>query len=132
MDVNKCRNLAFSSPTISEGKWFFLFAQGDELVEVDLSDGSTRLLPQFWATGIGQVVESPIHLYPNPSTDFIQLETDGIEQSTYKIYSIDGKLVKESTELLDGSISIENLPKGNYLIQIEKGETVFSKQFIKQ
>lgn len=66
-------------------------------------------------TGISEIQNSDICIYPNPTSDYIYIKD--IEPQLVTIYSIDGKLVKtvENANVVD----IRDLNKGMYLINIE-------------
>ncbi len=66
-------------------------------------------------TGISEIQNSNICIYPNPTSDFIHIEI--IEPQSISIYSLDGKLVKsvENANVID----VRDLAKGVYLINIE-------------
>lgn len=59
--------------------------------------------------------KSSIKLYPNPSKDYINIQTEE-DVSRIDIYDMTGKIVK--TNYSANKMSIENLPKGNYLVKI--------------
>ena len=66
-------------------------------------------------TGITELNNPIIHIYPNPTSDLIFIEN--IEPQFVSIYSLDGKLVKtvEDTNVID----VRDLNKGLYLINID-------------
>ena len=72
--------------------------------------------------GIAEISDNGIHIYPNPTSDFIYIEN--IEPQSVNIYSLDGKLVKtvEDTNVID----VRNLENGVYLINIDG----FIKKFV--
>lgn len=72
--------------------------------------------------GITEINSPTVHIYPNPTSDFIHIEN--IEPQSVSIYSLDGKLVKtvEGTNVVD----VRDLDEGLYLINI--GGTI--KKFV--
>ncbi|MEO5644128.1 MAG: T9SS type A sorting domain-containing protein [Bacteroidia bacterium] len=69
-----------------------------------------------------------ISFYPNPSTDFLMLESENpVSDVWLRIFDSNGKLVSESKSDLYGQtkIDISTLPKGSYtlLLENEKGQT---------
>ena len=68
-------------------------------------------------------------IYPNPATSFVTL-SNFQEGSTYKIYDINGKLIKENI-LLSPVISVEALSSGVYILQIENGKSKESIKLVK-
>ncbi|MFZ4929681.1 BspA family leucine-rich repeat surface protein [Chryseobacterium sp. Mn2064] len=71
-----------------------------------------------------------ISLYPNPAVDDIHIE--GLADiKSYKIYDASGRLVKEGNPNRD-IININNLPKGDYILQLIIKDTIISSKFIKK
>lgn len=68
-------------------------------------------------------------IYPNPATSFVTL-SNFQEGLSYKIYDINGKLIKEN-KLLSPVISIEALSSGAYILQIENGKSKESIKLVK-
>ncbi len=57
-----------------------------------------------------------LNVYPNPAKSFIKIY--GLEKSAdYKIYTVDGKLIKKGTADKDAEISISNFVKGTYILK---------------
>ena len=82
-----------------------------------------------------------VQLYPNPVEERIELdfENSKIQQLYFDIYAMDGKkivnLMQAPTKkgLLHFSFLINDLPKGNYLLQISSAEkTIATKRFVKK
>ena len=70
-------------------------------------------------------------IYPNPNNGnfTIALDTLKSSHSTYKIYSIDGKLIT-SGKLYSKLKNIQLRTKGIYLVQVNDGEKVFSAKVL--
>lgn len=66
--------------------------------------------------------------YPNPASNFIQLEEkfDFIE-----IYSISGKLLKQQENFIS-RVSVNDLPKGAYLVKFYQAKQVQSRVLLKE
>lgn len=119
------------------GQWVYLFAQGNDngldMYSVDLSDGNLVELNQAWSTAIEDIPQTKLTLFPNPSTDFIQLTLEDKEPTAYHIYSSDGKLVQTSNELNANKISVKDLTVGEYIIKVEtKDQEFIVEKFLKQ
>ncbi|MCG8329777.1 MAG: T9SS type A sorting domain-containing protein [Chitinophagales bacterium] len=73
-----------------------------------------------------------VHLFPNPTSDFIQLSGWEIPEdgTPYQIIDITGKKVKQD-HLSDyrSSVAIDDLSKGIYIIQLEINDSIISKRF---
>ncbi|MBO7459332.1 MAG: T9SS type A sorting domain-containing protein, partial [Bacteroidales bacterium] len=72
-------------------------------------------------TGISEIQNSNICIYPNPTSDFIHIEN--IKPQSVSIYSLDGKLIKsiENANVID----IRDLNEGVYLINIDNAVLKF-------
>ena len=79
---------------------------------------------------INGVTYNTLSFYPNPSSDFIEIENDFIN-STYSIFSTSGKLL-EQNKLLQNILDISNLQKGIYILQITNNDIPFIARIIKQ
>lgn len=73
-------------------------------------------------------------VYPNPAIDAIHIKLNsGSFSGTFSLFDSNGKLLKKS--VLTGNLStlpINDLPKGNYILQIETDNFVESKKIIIQ
>lgn len=79
-----------------------------------------------------EVKETSFNLYPNPTTNFFNVEVaESFNGATVSIIDIVGKQVVLSTHG-NGAIDVSELPSGMYIIMIRKEGTVLSKRFIKQ
>ena len=63
-----------------------------------------------------ELPKSNIKLYPNPSKDYINIQTEQ-DVSRIDIYDMSGKILK--TNYSANKMNIEDLPKGNYLVKIQ-------------
>ena len=76
-------------------------------------------------------------IYPNPSTDFIAIQADGLVSNniTLQLYDINGKLVRES-QIAQGStiwyLDTQTLYAGEYLVKINDGVNSVTKKVIIQ
>ena len=74
---------------------------------------------------------SPVHFYPNPVDAELRLYFNTIQSGTaqLKIYTIDGKLVKQITTNLSGKqlnlTDLNYLKSGFYILQIEKEKETY-------
>ncbi len=77
-------------------------------------------------------IKEQIDLYPNPSSDFLNISVSDFDK--IEIFDMLGKRILpkyQSTE--NGTqIDIQHLAKGNYILQISKGNTTEGLKFIKE
>ena len=111
-----------------------------------LEETSVKLTPtKSNLTGVGRVdalaavnaVEAGVgvnenkfeaNIYPNPATDIVTIECDGVKQ--VKIFGLDGSLLK-NIETSDTTIQIDDLASGVYLLRIETEKGCIVKQIAK-
>lgn len=78
-------------------------------------------------TSDAAIKTSSLKLYPNPSKDYINIQTDEDIQRL-EVFDMSGKLLKTG---YSKKISILDLPKGNYLIKAYAGKNVETSKFTK-
>ncbi|MFB9107730.1 LamG-like jellyroll fold domain-containing protein [Flavobacterium gyeonganense] len=69
-----------------------------------------------------------LQLYPNPSSDFIQV-SELTQTGSYKIYTVSGTEVKTGTVDSSTKINIQSLTNGAYFLKLNSGNTL---KFIKK
>ncbi len=83
-------------------------------------------------TGIHNISNAGINIYPNPANDILYIEDGGgLHLKIARIYALNGKLVK-NLKLSSNSLVIRDLPSGSYLLKLEneKGQE-FTHTFVK-
>jgi len=68
------------------------------------------------------------NVYPNPATDIVTIECDGVKQ--VKIFGLDGSLLK-NIETSNTTIQIDDLASGVYLLRIETGKGTAMSRIVK-
>lgn len=73
-------------------------------------------------------------VYPNPTTDILQLQAETAEVFYYRIYNISGTQILSGQAQQSASIAVRELSPGMYILQIEGKNSSFSglAKFIKQ
>lgn len=71
-----------------------------------------------------------IKVYPNPSTDFIQIDSS-LPVSKYYVFDLQGKVVIEATSETN-LIDIRQLREGTYMLKVKTNEGSLSKVFLKR
>ncbi|MEM8763846.1 MAG: PQQ-dependent sugar dehydrogenase [Bacteroidota bacterium] len=81
---------------------------------------------------------SKLILYPNPASEYLELEQTGLNQfvqPTVRIYSQEGKLLFEQTMEFNGGetlrVPVDNLNRGIYFLQIQESNVNQVHKFIK-
>jgi hypothetical protein len=75
---------------------------------------------------------SSFNIYPNPTNDFVFIESPNERTFQINILTAQGTLLKsiQNSNSTRTSISFENLPKGMYFIQIKNDNQTFTTQKI--
>lgn len=75
-----------------------------------------------------------LHLYPNPTTHYLYIQSDLPGKGNYQIYNAVGSLIKTG-QYRDNEtliLPLTALPKSSYFIQLKTSKGIVSKQFVKQ
>ena len=78
---------------------------------------------------------SRISVYPNPFTDYLFIDFDGLpaEDLSYSIIDINGKIhIKKGILMPKTEIYLQALDKGTYLLILEAGKRKLSLPLVKQ
>lgn len=87
-----------------------------------------------YLTKISQLPLNTFKLYPNPSSEFIIIESDiyHSQKTTYEVYDIQGRIVDSGKYSPDGMIKINHLTNGQYFVKIYNPEgKALSLSFVK-
>jgi pimeloyl-ACP methyl ester carboxylesterase len=74
--------------------------------------------------------DTSINLYPNPTGNEVWIEDKSINGHEYCIYSIDGRILKEST-VLNQKIDLSGAPNGLLFVRFRYKEQLIMKKIIK-
>jgi hypothetical protein len=108
------------------------YIPGDTNIVIDTLSHYPHDASCFQTTGIHDVRQLDVNIYPNPTTGFVRLE--GIN-TTYMItiYNSEGKVVYTITKEPNEPLDIQHLGKGVYYFQIKtKDNKVVYKKLIRQ
>ena len=72
-----------------------------------------------------------VSLYPNPTKDVLNIETNSISKLNYSVINYLGQVVK-SGSIENSSINVSNLNAGIYILQVNDGQKSVTKKFIKE
>lgn len=103
--------------------------------KIDIISNSSENGKIAWYENTGQLSVkdnsiSNFSIYPNPSSDFIQIKGNGLENTLNgEIYTIEGRIVKEFIVETGKNISIIDLARGQYILQLKNlGYVMFVKK----
>lgn len=80
---------------------------------------------------VSDFFENRIKLFPNPTNDIVNINTDGIKINNVLLYSMDGKLIKEVTLINNNQINLKDLSSGLYHIKLISNEGISTKKIVK-
>ena len=80
----------------------------------------------------GADVNGDFMIFPNPvSGDIINVNLGAINEATYRIVSLTGRVVKEG-KIERNTIQISGLPLGTYILEVNDGDEITSQKFIRE
>jgi hypothetical protein len=97
---------------------------------VDNTVTSQLKLKRKSLVNIIKTVENDLKIYPNPTTEFINLNVS-LDNKQIKIVDIVGKIVFESDNLSNNHLEVKHLTQGTYFIFIVDGSTTYTSKFVK-
>ena len=98
--------------------------QGTKLTYQNAPVWKNFILVDGAGTGINNILESSINIYPNPVKDELKIESD-LEIKKVEILDYSGKVIKNS-------INVSALPQGVYFVKIETDKGIVTKRIIKE
>lgn len=135
----------YSAPlSLFAGKSLYLIASGFLSPEDEQGGSSEQEFGVYAITAGGEVIKLDLfnsvnitlseksNLYPNPSSNQIEVKLDGAVSSSYKIFNNKSDLLLENntTETDRLSIDLNSLTNGNYFVVIETNKGQVFKKFI--
>jgi hypothetical protein len=111
----------------------FLYTAGHGVWYCSLG-GSGGIVQRASVTPTLTAPQLQFSLYPNPATEKLTIDPQQTLSSSARIaiYSSDGRMISESAWNPTGEVNIHSLPSGVYFLQIQDGNTVAKKKFVKQ
>lgn len=68
------------------------------------------------------------HIYPVPSSQFLNIESNGASQFTWKLIDPQGKLISSGSAEQQTQVPVHDLPQGLYLLYLEQGQSTSIKK----
>lgn len=124
----------FTTPVLDETTTYFLEEtyQDDTLLCVSPRRSVTVFVIDTTANALSEIRKNPdFKIYPNPTNDFLMVETNGLTISRVDIFDTYGRLVWRR-EYPSENINVSTLSNGTYYIRIESTDNKFTVlKFIK-
>jgi hypothetical protein len=70
-----------------------------------------------------------IRIYPNPASDHLMIDTDGLRYEAFQLFNFQGKMVLSGD--FDDRIDLSTLSKGSYILRLMDDEQPINKRIIK-
>jgi bacillolysin len=102
-----------------------------------VEDYTVNITAAFAITSTTEVSNSNVvealsfNLYPNPVENVLNVSMIDNRKATYRIYSMIGQEVK-SGNLNQNEINVSNLESGLYIFEVNDGEKMITKKFVKK
>lgn len=116
----------YASGTTADGSfhpWLIKIDEDGNLVPIDTTSNTSQV-----STSLPE-----IKIYPNPTTDYLLVNQGEIENITYELYNINGKLARSmKVEHANSGIywQLDDLPSGQYILAILKDSKILSSTVI--
>ncbi len=128
-EVAKVKVYATLRPEVAPGTTAWLD------ISMSIPHSCNTALVTFWVTPLAPSQlnenEAKISIYPNPATEFINVEGEGIQQIT--LYDWTGRVVKSiPVTNKQTRISLEGLKRGGYFISADTKEKIVRRAIIKR
>ncbi len=96
-------------------------------------DSGYQMFPRYISDfdntlGVEEDLEATISVYPNPASNVVNITSD-IALDKYTLYNNFGEVIRKGD--FNASIDVSDLPSGNYLILLSKGEKSKTVHFVK-
>ncbi len=73
-----------------------------------------------------------VSIYPNPTSDIINIKANNIQLKSVKIFSLQGQLVKTFNNLEVQNLDVSDLSSGMYFLDLESEQSVVRRKLIKK
>lgn len=71
-----------------------------------------------------------INIYPNPATDFLNIETKSLQIETIEIYDLTGRQILQNQNLINNKLEISTLSNGFYIVHIKTNLGVWNEKIM--
>jgi len=121
LNYNDVKSLAIS------GGYIYVGATGGGVYKRALSDFGITI-------GVNELptAKATVHLFPNPATEMLHIETVNCPNANVEVTSLDGKVLQSFImKASETSISTDNLASGIYFIKVKTATDTSVQKFIK-
>ncbi len=132
--------------TDSNGQWQndFLLTDGNyvsgnfeqssinELYWMGVKDGKAAVFGPEVTTSIHNFIDEGLKLYPNPSSDWVNIEAAKGSKYSISIYNVEGRMVAHDNFSNRWNINVSNWQKGVYFVKIGLDGQIFTQKLLVQ
>jgi hypothetical protein len=87
----------------------------------------------FPGNSIQESIKNVLHVFPNPSSDFLNIQSEKTEIIEVSLFSVSGhEILKQKTQGTSTVLNIESLKSGIYFLKIQLEEQVVIQKFEKK
>ncbi len=123
------------SDTILSKSIFTIDDLGEEFIDVTVIDeygNETTQQVTLTITGIEDILNDQLLLYPNPTKDKIKIES-GIQINRLKVMDLAGKIILDKSNIgRTGIINLAGVKNGIYIVQIQTDDNILHYKILKQ
>ena len=115
-----------------EGAWgVYPFLPSGNILVSDMQEGLFVIEGVNSIVSNNEVATEIFSIYPNPVTDFIQIQLSQEGEFNYRIKGISGQVMQSGKiNSLKSSLNIEAIPSGSYFIELNNEEQIFAQKFV--
>ena len=110
-------NVVMSSP----GEAYYTFTVCDQ-TNPNQKDTITFNYKATYPQSVNEYNKDKVLVYPQPSSDVLYLKTDGNDPINYRVFNLQGKLMKNGK--LEEHIDISILPRGEYILDLKTNDNI--------
>lgn len=83
---------------------------------------------------IAQAETYQVRLYPNPASDYMRIEADGLAMQRVELYDMQGRQLRSFAPASSSQCALElhSLPTGTYIVRITSDNSIVHKKIIKK
>ena len=81
-------------------------------------------------SSLTNTIDENVVIYPNPTSEIINIELKNNDEASYQLFNSIGKLVKSG--VVEKQIDVQNLAKGIYFLEINSEQNNITKKVIKE
>lgn len=113
---------ASGTVTYSIGQVFYTYMGVDAVYNVAQGIQQQTKGEQLYVPDIEEPAKVEMYVYPNPTSDFVNISLNGVElegQRSYRLYDIQARLLKQNTiSETETQVSLNNLSPSIYILAV--------------